>query len=228
MAENAYRYEHKYLIRIQTAIELCSRLQAVMRLDQHAKNGRYHIRSLYFDDVENTAFFEKINGEDMRSKFRIRYYDYDPSFVQLEKKEKHGMLTRKSAVRIDAETARAFAAGDMSYCYASEEPLLKEFLALTQSRIFRPSVLVDYDRIPFVYPENRTRITIDANVAGASAGMDLFEYRGTMLPVLPDGTAILEVKFDGELPAHLFWVLRDVQKQLQAVSKYCLCKELYQ
>jgi ABC-type dipeptide/oligopeptide/nickel transport system ATPase component len=46
------------------------------------------------------ALDEKLDGICLRSKYRIRMYNYDPRFLKLEKKEKLGSLTRKTAETI--------------------------------------------------------------------------------------------------------------------------------
>ena len=46
----------------------------------------------YFDNVYDKAIREKIDGVNKREKFRIRYYDGDTSYIQLEKKSKIDML----------------------------------------------------------------------------------------------------------------------------------------
>ena len=58
------------------------RLRAVMKPDQFAgADGRYVVRSIYFDNMDDKALREKINGAQKREKFRIRYYNDDLSFI---------------------------------------------------------------------------------------------------------------------------------------------------
>ena len=95
--ENGLRHEYKYLISRADAELLKLRLPHIMERDPNAgENGQYTIRSLYFDDVDAAAYYEKVDGLDNRAKYRIRFYNYDGSNIKLEKKEKLGNLTRKS------------------------------------------------------------------------------------------------------------------------------------
>ena len=67
-----------------------------MKPDEHTRaDGRYVIRSIYFDNVHDKALREKINGVQKREKFRIRYYNDDFSFLTLEKKIKRSSLCMK-------------------------------------------------------------------------------------------------------------------------------------
>ena len=58
-----------------------------MKLDPHAENGGYLIRSLYFDDYWNSAYEEKESGVLMRKKYRIRIYNYSAESIKLERKK---------------------------------------------------------------------------------------------------------------------------------------------
>ena len=85
--ERGYRHEYKYLISRADAELLKLRLPHIMERDTHSgDSGRYTIRSLYFDDFANTAYYEKVDGVAQRAKYRIRFYDYDSSLIKLEKK----------------------------------------------------------------------------------------------------------------------------------------------
>ena len=82
------RHEWKHEITAADRLVLSARLSAVARRDRHGQNGRYEIRSLYFDDLRDTALREKLDGVAKREKFRIRYYGGDISYICLEKKSK--------------------------------------------------------------------------------------------------------------------------------------------
>ena len=83
-----YRHEVKHEINYSDMLDIRRRLSAIARRDEHAKEGKYHIRSLYFDTPEDTALREKLLGVSKREKYRIRCYDGDTSFIRLEKKTK--------------------------------------------------------------------------------------------------------------------------------------------
>lgn len=107
---------------------LRQRLSRVMEPDPHAgPEGRYFIRSLYFDDMDYTAYREKLNGVDTRAKYRLRYYNYDESYIAYEKKEKFRDMTRKAMAAVSRPTAEAMAARGEA---EGEDPLLTEFQAL--------------------------------------------------------------------------------------------------
>lgn len=83
-----FRHEQKYLISNLEKDILVKRMDAFMQRDAYASNGRYMIRSLYFDDFTNSAYMEKLGGATTRKKYRIRCYDYSDSIIKLECKHK--------------------------------------------------------------------------------------------------------------------------------------------
>ena len=93
-----YRHEWKHVLNTADLLILRQRLRAVMESDPHAVDGRYQIRSLYFDNEEDKALREKIDGVNMREKFRIRLYNCDTTVIHLEKKSKRNGLGTKLLV----------------------------------------------------------------------------------------------------------------------------------
>ena len=86
--KEGYRHEYKYLISRSAAELLRRRLPCIMERDSHAgPTGQYTIRSLYFDDPNFTAFRDKVDGVDNRTKYRIRCYNGDTSRCRLERKD---------------------------------------------------------------------------------------------------------------------------------------------
>jgi hypothetical protein len=80
-----FRHEVKHEISNHDMLVLRQRLQAVMKPDRHAVDGKYEIRSLYFDNLDDEALREKLDGVNIREKYRIRLYNNDQSVILLEK-----------------------------------------------------------------------------------------------------------------------------------------------
>lgn len=66
-----FRHEWKHEINMSDMIAIRQRLQAVARIDEHAKDGKYFIRSLYFDNLSDKALREKLDGVNQREKSMI-------------------------------------------------------------------------------------------------------------------------------------------------------------
>lgn len=222
--EKGYRHEYKYLISKADAELLKRRLPHIMEPDPHAgETGTYTIRSLYFDDFRNTAYYDKVDGVNYRAKYRIRFYNYDSSVLKLEKKEKNGSLTRKTAQTITKNDARALEYALSSGCPDTKEGLVEELRVGFMSMGLRPRILVDYDRTPFICRDGNTRITLDENVRTRPYIAHLFASPRAMTPVIGPDQVILEVKFDDFLPGYLDAALADIPKVNMAISKFALC-----
>lgn len=222
---SAMRYELKFEVSETMLPLLRARLRAVMRPDSHSGPDGYRVRSLYFDDLDSSAYRDKLNGHMERSKLRLRYYNGDESYIILENKEKLGQMTRKTAQQVSRQTALAMLRGDREQCLADRGPVMDLFLARGGTRVLKPRILVDYGRTAFVHPVSNVRVTLDEKVSSGLYRTDLFDRETTRLPVLDPGRAVLEIKFDHFLPPHLADALRDIPMVRLAVSKYvkCLC-----
>ena len=204
------RHEIKYIISLREAELLKYRLRALLRPDPHVRaDGSYFIRSLYFDDTDYRAYHEKIAGVKERTKYRIRFYNMD--------------FSGKESVRISRELAEAFLTGGEEL--RDTEELARELARLRQNG-WKPAVLVDYVRYPFVYPTGNVRVTIDTELRTAPFKTNLFDDRALTVPVLDEGEAVLEVKYDAFLPAPVRALLEGVTKQRCAVSKYTKCLDI--
>ena len=100
------RHEWKHEINASDLLALRRRLRAVMSPDRHGKDGRYSVRSLYFDDPSDRALREKLDGVSRREKFRLRCYDGDAALILLEKKSKVSGLCRKESVPLPEAAER--------------------------------------------------------------------------------------------------------------------------
>ncbi len=134
MKEAGGRHEIKHSINQADFMELRARLAYVAQLDENAADGRgYGVRSLYFDNYDDKALREKVDGVNEREKFRLRYYRGDPSFIRLEKKSKAGGLCFKDSAEIPAAACAEILAGSFDALKKSGDPLHLELYAKTRS-----------------------------------------------------------------------------------------------
>ena len=221
--EKNFRHEYKYLISRSSAALLKQRLKGFMEYDSHAGKNGYTIRSLYFDDLAANAFYDKVSGVDNRTKYRIRCYNYSDAVIKLEKKEKKGHLTRKTAQTLSLSQVRDIQNNPRVF---EGDGLAEELRLFCCAKGGKPMVLVDYDRTPFVCKDGNTRITIDEDLRTLPYKGDLFASPNAMIPVMEPEQVILEVKFDDFLPGYLNDCLSDIPKAAMAISKFAMCMNL--
>ena len=219
------RHELKYFINPAELELLRARLRLSLRMDSHCVGGRpYPIRSLYFDDIDNTAFFDKVDGVQDRDKYRIRIYNYSDAAIFMERKRKMGDLIQKSSVKITRRLAEQIISGDPRGIYRSENPLLRDLFVQMRTKLLRPAVIVDYEREAYVYPVEDVRITFDLKLRSGTSNLDLFAPHVPVICPHDRNVEILEVKFNNYLPEHIRSLLRGTRAERSAISKYILCR----
>ena len=222
---NGFRHENKYFISQAGYRMLRSRLAAMLQADPNSgrADGQYFIRSLYFDDAMQSALIDKEDGIQDREKFRIRFYNMDPSFIRLESKQKWTDLVKKESAPLTREETEKILSGDLWDLYSTSYPLLRNFYLKSRTRFLRPAVIVDYTREAYVFED--VRITFDMDIHSGLYRTDLFSPGLPTVPVLPDSQVVLEVKFEEALPDAVFQLLRAVPAARSAISKYELCRQ---
>jgi len=202
---------------------LRQRLRAMMMPDAHAVNGQYEIRSLYFDNLDDKALREKLDGVNIREKYRIRLYNNDPSIIHLERKFKHGGLGYKDSANLTRSQAQAIACGDVEWMADSSDDVILGFYTRIKNEGLSAKVIVDYTREPFVFAPGNVRVTLDYNIRTGLGCTDFLNPACVTVPI-KDSPCILEVKWDNYLPD----VIRDaVQldgRRSAAFSKYAACR----
>ena len=220
-----YRNEIKYLVSETQLVLLENRIRNLIQPDRHAgADGTYQIRSLYFDDFENTYYRENEMGTDPREKFRIRIYNGDPGRISLELKKKQHSMTQKLSCLLTEEQCRELMAGRPLPADPSYPPVLQKMNLLMKTRLLKPKVIVEYDRTPFVEKLGNTRVTFDRNIRSSNAVASFLEKRVPARPIMPAGKQILEVKYDEFLPDYLYRNLQLSHLRQTTFSKYYLCR----
>ena len=223
MVTMQFRHEIKHEISAADRMVLRQRLRAVLKPDQHAINGVYEIRSLYFDSPEDKALREKINGVNIREKFRIRMYNKDTNFIRLERKYKHGGLGYKESAVLSKEQVEKIVNGDVDWMADSEDAVIQGFYARIRQEGLEPKVIVDYTREPFVFPAGNVRVTLDYNLRTGLRCTDFLNPDCVTVPVR-DAADILEVKWDNFLPDIVKAVVQQENRHAAAYSKYAACR----
>ncbi len=217
-----FRHEIKHEINYSDMLIIRQRLRAVAYPDPHAVNGRYFIRSLYFDNPADKALMEKVNGMSRREKFRIRYYNGDPSVIHLEKKSKVDHLGNKQSAPLTKEQAQRIADGDTEWMIDSQFLLIRELYAKMQTEGIAPKTIVDYTREPFIYPAGNVRVTLDYDIRSGLRCTDFLNPACVTVPV--SDAIILEVKWDAFLPDIIRDAVALADRREGAFSKYAACR----
>lgn len=221
--DTKYRHEIKHEIGYAELLALRQRLGAVAARDMHAQGGTYRIRSLYFDNTADEALREKLDGINIREKYRIRFYNGDTGFIRLEKKRKVNGLCQKQSALLTAAQVQSIVDGRCGWMAQSKEPLVRELSWAMTVRGLMPRTIVDYVREPFVFAPGNVRITLDYDIRTGLSCTDVLNSACVTVPVAGN-PVILEVKWDEFLPDVMRDVLQSAGCRAGAFSKYAACR----
>lgn len=220
-----YRHEQKYYINYATYHILRNRLKVILRPDENAgKDGTYHIRSLYYDDLYESSLTTKIAGLDERAKYRVRIYNYSNKVIRLERKAKKGAYILKHSCGLSLPEYEALRRNDVSFLLSKAKPPCGAVYAAIKNDGLRPVKVVDYRREAYIHPIEDVRITFDMDLR-MGTDFNIFDPHIFTVPMLEKGQMILEIKFNKFMPGFIRDIFMDVESTPSAISKYAICRK---
>ncbi|MGD9899482.1 MAG: VTC domain-containing protein [Calditrichaceae bacterium] len=236
----ASRYEYKYLVPNTLVDKLRTELSPYMELDNFAKkqsDGQYTVRSIYYDSPQFTCYKEKIDGVQIRNKFRIRGYDEcsEESLIFLEIKHKNTNCISKSRAPLyyanitPALVSRRIDDVVLSFSgNGAEKKDARKFLYYYYVKNLRPAVLVIYDREAFQGKMDPSlRLTFDKNLRSVIYPDLKHLYEEDNVKSALINHFILEVKFFGSLPNWIISLISKYGLNRRALSKYTMSLETH-
>jgi len=231
----ASRFEYKYLVSNSLLGELRKELSPYMELDDFAKkheNGEYTVRSIYYDSPQFTCYKEKLDGLQIRNKYRIRGYDKlsKESVTFLEIKHKNtNCISKSRAPLYYTNVSKSLNSGRIDDFVLSfsgngvEKKDAQKFLYYYYLKNLCPAVLVIYDREAFVGKFNPSlRLTFDKNLRSVMyPDLNQLYNEDTAKPTMVNNF-IFEVKFFGTLPAWVRSLITKFNLNRRALSKYTM------
>lgn len=223
------RYEFKYVVNTRTARSFEDEIKNFMQYDsfiEELDEKKYPVRSLYFDNIGNSKFYEKIDGLKRREKYRLRTYSaHRDGFndVFFEIKGKQNERTYKRRVKVEPAHIEFFENIDRCFelldLYQGVD-IIEGFVAAVQREKLLPRVLIDYDRRPYVSGfDTYFRITLDDNLK-AMASHCLHDHNFGSQKKCIAGFKIIEVKFQRRVPRWFHRLIQTYEFRRQSISKY--------
>ena len=216
------RKEIKYLISAIQFRQLEKQLVLNMHRDAYARGDGYVVRSLYFDSLFDQDYSDVLDGLETRKKIRLRVYSPDDQKAKLEYKFKQGANQRKSSLILSREQAEWIMSGQYEFLFQRPEPIAKVIYRDIMCGVYRPKVIIEYDRIAYSAPSNNIRVTFDSHIRASTANLDLFSHEICFTPLIEADVGVLEVKYDGFLFTYLQNALKNLDTRPMAMSKYVL------
>lgn len=177
------------------------RLESLCRPDPEFPSAL--VWTIYYDTPALSSLGEKINSDYLKRKIRVRWYSdlegnpSGPAFV--EAKLRLGTRRSKERERLPFQ-AEDIARWDLQDARLLQFPLLLRSHGVLGQESLQPVMLLRYRRDRFIEPLTRSRISLDADIAGVAANPRFVSAADSS----PLPTAVLEVKgANDELPLSL-------------------------
>jgi len=217
------RYELKFYLKKKDAELLACQMDELFETDPYSP---YELISVYFDSYDNQALIEKLGGDPLRQKYRLRSYRGFKCY-KLEIKERLWNKIRKVSWFIPEEIARCLVEEEMDPVleYIKKDPGLSLLIWHRFYNGVRPVIGTYYWRKAWQWPFNRVRVTIDENIGGFHNFEAIFDDNIPVLSkdVLPSDLVVLEIKFNNFFPEAYLSVFRCLPKVYSSISKYVFC-----
>lgn len=216
-----FRHEYKFVIPYEEMLTLRNKLDDLLTLDQ---GGSYKVRSLYFDSYDERDYFDKLNGEMIRKKIRLRIYNINSDKVKLEVKGKYDYHQLKESLIINRADAERIINGEYNILLSYDNDLARR-IYLYLSEGYKPKVIIEYDRIAYI-TSTTTRLTFDFNIKRSNDYEKFFTNDINYLDIVDSKDVVLEIKFDRFLEPYIADILNNYNGRYQSVSKYMMGRNI--
>jgi hypothetical protein len=207
------RYELKYIIEEQRAVQVRQFIRSYLVPDEHADpdaGNSYPVYSLYLDSPGLCLFRSTVDGLKNRFKLRIRFYDdvpEHPVFLEIKRRISEVICKERACVRRDAlkllfrgiRPGASYLAS--SYNQSKDAAALQTFHRSCLQIDARAGVYICYQREAYVSPESdQIRVTFDRQISVARySASSHFSIPPAPTPV-DMGGVVLEMKFTDRYP----------------------------
>lgn len=231
---NEGRYELKFVVDAKQRADFLDACRSGLMPDPHGRDAVYRVSSVYFDTSDFAAFWEKMDGEAVRSKYRLRFYSLaenatvNAAFMEIKHRihntvyKQRLRLTNEGAMEI-LEDASALARIDRLIAGGAKVP---DSAAVSQIQAAASSGLEAKATITYLREawmgsyDDRLRVTFDSAGQAYLPGefAQVGENSGECF--LDAEKSILEVKFNQSIPRWIRDILDQQNLVLQRFSKY--------
>jgi len=217
------RKEKKFFTNRAIVLQLMKRIDAQLDRDANSKSLLgYPVRSLYFDSPFDQDYWEVLQGIEERRKIRMRIYRPDDTIVKLEHKYKLGDCQQKTSISLTRKQAQAIMNGEVDSLLKSTSAGALSIFKAFRMEVYRPRVLIEYNRIAWVGPMNDTRLTWDTNIRVSRTDFSLLSPHVNWTMLTDESVGVFEVKYNGFLNSYIEQMLEPLNGLPEAFSKYAL------
>jgi len=227
------RYEFKFLLDRKRANLIEKESRFFMKYDENINkkfDHRYFVRSLYFDNIFSSNFYEKVDGMKSRKKYRLRTYSKKENLnnpIFLEIKGRSNQRTYKNRTKINFNDLHIFFDKnkylDLLKIYGKENLVINSFLFDSYKKNIFPRVLIDYRRRPYVNKNGLNfRLTFDSQIMSSKTNMLFDKNNSLSWEECRAGYTVLEVKFERSITPWFHRIIQNYDLERLSISKFVM------
>ena len=169
----------------------------------------------YRDHVPAGSMGEILAPEREEARFSLHYYDDDPTYLILERRQDG---QRTSAMVAEAE-CRALLAGETDWLLARRNPLLQDFHESLTERMLLPQVLLTYHREVYSADGLDLWVALDTDIRASLQHMDFLDPQQLERDTTgQDGKIMLEISYSDRIPDDVMYLLEETAPRRRLVS----------
>jgi len=225
------RRELKFLINYSTYKKMLEYVKPFTQKDIFFDaSGKYLVNSLYYDSPGNKFYWDKIEGEKIRKKVRIRSHFKDSgelarTAIEIKMKNNLNVFKEKAIMSFDDAVSliENSSVDDIvkKNFSASQKRAIDEAIFLKHKYDIKPKILICYERQAFFDKYNpRTRITFDFNIKYRTIDLTTEKTEMENFTIEPN-IIVLEIKYNGHMPYWISSMIQNFDLNLTTFSKYC-------
>ena len=115
--------------------------------------------------------------------------------------------------------------GELLPIEAVDSAVYRKFCMQQSTRLLQPKVIVEYDRVPYVYPDGNVRVTFDLQIRSSDRIESFLDKEIATRLIMPTNQHLLEVKFDEYIPDFIYQAIQTERLQQTTFSKYYMCRK---
>ena len=162
---------------------------------------------------------ESMEPEQPETRFSLHYYDDDPTYLILERRQDG---ERTSAMVAEAE-CRALLAGETDWLLERHNPLLQDFHEGLTERMLLPQVLLTYHREVYSADGLDLWVALDTDIRSSLQHMDFLDPQQLERDTTgQDGRIMMEISYSDQIPDDVLCLLEETaprRKLLHSAGK---------
>ncbi len=203
--KKTYLRQLKYQITREdyTALRTCLSVRGEER-------GSRHIHTMQFVSYRDLASAKPVEDtailEQDRTRFSLHYFDDDPTFLLLERRE-DGQQT--SAMVTEAE-CRALLAGETDWLLNRHDPLLQDFHDSLTEHMLLPQMLLTYQREVYTADDLDLWVALDTDIRSSLDHMDFLDPQQLeRVTTGQENRILMEISYSDHIPDDVLCLLEE-------------------